>query len=269
MARKIALIDPALGPLTDDRLTRDVRVYQRAKGHRFSSDDVVTAYVAYLAAPQAQRVLDLGCGLGSVLLQLAWKMPHAQLLGIEAQPMSFTLLERNVARSGFAGRVRIVQGDLREPSACPDPAERFELVTGTPPYFPTHAALGAEDEQRTRARVEHRGGIEAYVETGARLLDARGTLVLCGDARAEERAQSAARASGVAVRERCEVVPRAGRPALFSVWVFRGEPGPCRSWSLTLRDAAGEPTADAALLRQFGGIPAFGSAPSALAATRS
>ncbi|HEY6079454.1 MAG TPA: methyltransferase [Polyangiaceae bacterium] len=263
MARKIALVDPVLGPLTDDLLTRDVRVYQRAKGHRFSSDDVATAYVAYQAAPQARRVLDLGCGLGSVLLQLAWKLPHAELLGVEAQPMSFALLGRNVARSGFAKRVRIVHADLREPFASSEPGERFELVTGTPPYFPTHAALDAEDEQRARARVEYRGGIEAYVEAGARLLDERGALVLCGDARADQRAQGSGLAAGLVVRERCDVVPRAGRPTLFSVWVLRREPGALRSWRLTLRDAAGEPTPDAAALRQFGGIPAYAPASAA------
>jgi tRNA1Val (adenine37-N6)-methyltransferase len=99
VARQTALVDPELGPLTDDLLARDVRVFQRSKGHRFSSDDVVTAYVAFGAQPQARRVLDLGCGLGSVLLLLAWKLPSANLCGVEAQAQSFALLERNVARS--------------------------------------------------------------------------------------------------------------------------------------------------------------------------
>lgn len=255
MAPKVTLIDPVLGPLTEDLLTRDVRVYQRAKGHRFSSDDVVTAYVAYGVAQRAKRVLDLGCGLGSVLLQLAWKMPDAELLGVEAHPMSFELLQRNVARSGFASRVRVVHGDLREPLAGCEPGERFELVTGTPPYFPAHAALDADDEQRARARVEYRGGIEAYVQAGERLLDAQGTLVLCGDARADERAISAAAARGLVVRERVDVVPREGRPALFSVWVFRRDSGALQTSSMTLRTAAGQPSADAALLRRFGGFP--------------
>ena len=59
MPRAPVLIDPELGAITDDRLTRDVRVYQRAKGHRFSADDVATAFVAYHAAPAAKTVLDL------------------------------------------------------------------------------------------------------------------------------------------------------------------------------------------------------------------
>ena len=54
---KDALPDLApYGELTADKLTRDVTLLQRKKGHRFSSDDVITAYVAYHAAPTAATV---------------------------------------------------------------------------------------------------------------------------------------------------------------------------------------------------------------------
>lgn len=250
--------DPELGPLTDDQLTRDVRVWQRAKGHRFSSDDVVTAYVAYHAAPRARRVLDLGCGLGSVLLHMAWRLPDAQLVGIEAQSESFQLLERNVARSGYADRIRIEHGDLREPS-WPERLGPFELVTGTPPYFPPDAALDAEDRQRAFARVEYRGGIEAYIAAGARLLDRHGTLVVCGDARALQRTTLAASEAGLSIQSRCDVVPRAGREPLFSVWTLRFETAEFRAELMTLRDAAGAATSDALALREFSGIAKMSS----------
>ena len=156
MAAKVVLHDPVLGPLTDDLLTRDVRVFQRAKGHRFSSDDVATAYVAFNALSEARRVLDLGCGLGSVLLHLAWKLPEAELTGIEAQAMSFELLQRNVARSGFGSRLRIHHGDIRDQALLASLGGKFQLVTGTPPYFPPDTARDAEDEQRAFARIEYR-----------------------------------------------------------------------------------------------------------------
>jgi tRNA1(Val) A37 N6-methylase TrmN6 len=65
-----------------ERLTRDVWLVQRANGHRFSLDDVVTAFVAARAALEAPRILDLGCGTGSVLLHLAWTHPRAMLVGV-------------------------------------------------------------------------------------------------------------------------------------------------------------------------------------------
>jgi len=253
MAPKIALIDPGLGPLTDDLLTRDVRVYQRAKGHRFSSDDVATAYVAFCARPAATRLLDLGCGLGSVLLMLAWKLPEARLAGIEAQAMSFELLQRNVARSGFASRVTIAHGDLRDAELLASLGQRFELITGTPPYFPAEAALDAEDEQRAYARIEYRGGVEAYVAAGAPLLAPGGALVLCGDARVGERTTLAAQVAGLSIRARCDVIARAGRPALFSVWTLCAEPGLCDLTTLTLRGFDGEAGSGARALREFSG----------------
>jgi tRNA1(Val) A37 N6-methylase TrmN6 len=254
MARKIALVDPVLGPLTDDLLTPRVRVYQRAKGHRFSSDDVATAYVAYSARPTASRVLDLGCGLGSVLLLLAYKLPDAQLAGVEAQAMSFELLERNVARSGFGARVRIVHGDLRDPSLCSRVGRELDLITGTPPYFPPEAALDAEDEQRAFARIEYRGGVEAYIAAAAPLLARDGALVLCGDARVGERTTSAAHTAGLSVSARCDVVARAGLSPLFSVWTLGFAASVCEISTLTLRSETGAPTADASRLRDFSGF---------------
>jgi tRNA1(Val) A37 N6-methylase TrmN6 len=258
VARQTAIDDPELGALTDDLLTREVRVYQRRKGHRFSSDDVATAFVAYQASPGARRVLDLGCGLGSVLLQLAWKLPGAELCGVEAQPQSFELLCRNVARSGFAERLRVAQGDLRDVELMSRFGRGFDLITGTPPYFPPPAALIAEDEQRAFARIEYRGGIEAYIDAGARLLSDEGALVLCGDARALQRTTFASDRAGLSIHARCDVLPRAGRAALFSVWTLKRAAiaaGMPLVSVLTLRSESGQPTSDAQRLRAFGGFP--------------
>jgi tRNA1Val (adenine37-N6)-methyltransferase len=256
MAKTIAHNDAELGPLTHDLLTPDVRVWQREKGHRFSSDDVATAYVAWQTVPAPASLLDLGCGLGSVLLLLAWKMPSARAVGIEAQAQSFALLQRNVAESGFAERVQVHHGDLRDDAGIARLGAGFELVTGTPPYFPPGRAIDALDEQRTRARMETRGGVEAYIETAARLVRREGAIVLCGDAEADARVMAAAPRNGATVVARCDVIPRAGRPTLFSVWTLRlgaSDEEPALS-SLTLRDAAGEPAEGAAKLRAFSGF---------------
>lgn len=254
MAPKVVVHDPVLGPLTDDLLTRDVRVYQRAKGHRFSSDDVATAYVAFRARPAARRVFDLGCGLGSVLLHLAWKLPQAELRGVEAQAMSFELLQRNVARSGFAERVQIRHGDIRDPELLESFGGAFDLVTGTPPYFPPEAALDAEDEQRAFARIEYRGGVEAYIAAGARLLGTEGALVLCGDARVTQRTTMACEIAGLSLHSRCDVIARAGRPPLFSIWTIGRGLASLEPATLTLRGPHGELTEDAGRLREFSGF---------------
>ena len=249
-----AVVDPILGPLTDDALTRDFRVWQREKGHRFSSDDLATAYVAWHARPDARLVLDLGCGLGSVLLHLAWKMPDARFVGIEAQAMSFELLRRNVARAGVESRVAIHHGDLRDERVIEALGTGFDLVTGTPPYFPPGHASDAMDEQRAYARIEYRGGVEAYLATASRVLAPDGTVVMCGDARAVSRVEQGAADAKLVIHAFCEIIPREHEKPLFSIWTLGRAPRPIARSSMTLRDAAGQRTREARLLREFSGL---------------
>ncbi len=256
MPPRPSVFDPELGPLTDDLLTGGLRVYQRAKGHRFSSDDVATAFVAAHAAPAARRILDLGCGLGSVLLTLAWKLPEASLVGVEAQAMSFELCRRNVERNGLGARVSIHHGDLRDPAIQLRLGGGFELVTGTPPYFPPGSAVDADDEQRAYARIEYRGGVEAYLDAARAQLAEAGSFVMCGDARAEPRVQRAAAELGLALVATTEGIAREGEAPLFSVWTLRREAeGEPRRERLVLRDARGGRTDDADRLRSFCGFP--------------
>ena len=242
--------------LTLDALTRGFSVFQRKQGHRFSSDDMVTAWAAMQLCPAPARVLDLGCGLGSVLLHLAWSAPSASLVGVEAQAVSFRLLTMNIAHNALGDRVEVHHGDLREPMVLDRLGGPFDLITGTPPYFPATAATDAMDRQRAYARIEYRGGIEAYVAAGAHLLTPRGWLVLCGDAEATHRVDRAAAEHGLAVHRQHRVIPRAGRPPLFAVWALQrtAATGPRIERPLTLRDEAGERTDDAKMLRAFSGF---------------
>lgn len=244
--------DPAWGALTEDRLTRDFTVWQRAKGHRFSSDDMITAYVATRRAPHAKRALDMGSGLGSVLLHVAWSLPETSLVGIEAQAMSFALLRANVQRNGLEARIAIRHGDLREHAGTL--GGPFDLVTGTPPYFPPDTALDAQDEQRAYARIEYRGGIDDYVLAGAKELSALGSLVLCGDARTEPRLLAAAASVGLVLVARTSIVAQAPKPPLFAVWTVARRPEPFVDSTLVLREADGASTEDAATLKRFSGF---------------
>jgi tRNA1Val (adenine37-N6)-methyltransferase len=103
------------------------RIYQKLDKHRYSTDDVVTAWVAWCAgrrllpAPPA-RCVDIGCGIGSVLLMSAWLHPAARCVGIEAQPARAAQAARSAAYnlggpgSGGGGRVAVLNADLRDPA---------------------------------------------------------------------------------------------------------------------------------------------------------
>jgi len=216
--------------LTDDALTDRVRVLQRRSGHRYSVDDVATAWLALRAMPEARSCLDLGCGIGSVLLMVADRVPRARAVGVEAQAGSYALAERNIEKNRLGRRVSVQYGDLRDPALLDRILQAqaafgheggFELVTGTPPYKPLGTATASPDPQRAHARIELRGGVEAYLAAASRVLAPEGVFVMCAQDEQAERVTSGACAVDLLPIHRVDVVPmRERKGRLFSVYAF-------------------------------------------------
>ena len=237
-------------------LTRDFFVLQRKKGHRYSVDDMLVAWLACTRAPHGRRVLDLGCGLGSVLLMTAWALPDAELVGIEAQEQSIELARRNVALNRCGQRVSLVHGDLRE-AGLREQLGRFDLITGTPPYFDPKAATPCSDPQRAHAKFELRGGIEAYCEAAASLLSPEGRFVVCGPSVPPGRTAAAMRNAGLHALSVRSVLPGSGRPAFLELVVAGLEPTEAViEPELVLREADGRRNAEHAAIREWFGVPA-------------
>jgi hypothetical protein len=76
--------------VTCDVITREWSVFQLKNGHKFSNDDLFTAWRAAVNCPRAVKLLDIGSGIGSVGLSTLWKMqdPRATLTTIEAQVLA-------------------------------------------------------------------------------------------------------------------------------------------------------------------------------------
>jgi tRNA1(Val) A37 N6-methylase TrmN6 len=251
--------EEALRPADDEDLCYllgDWRIFQKQRGHRWSLDDLVTAWVAARQgeALGARRALDLGCGLGSVLLMLGWRLPALDVTGIEAQTDRAELGRRSIRYNGAEARCRIVDGDLRDARALPE-AARFELVTGTPPYFPRGTGTESALPHAMSCRFELRGGVEDYLFAAARWLADGGRAVLCSAALEAERLAPAAEAAGLHVVEHLTVVPREGKAPLVMVDVFARKPAPRVESVLTVRDAGGQWTQDFRALRDEMGMP--------------
>jgi tRNA1(Val) A37 N6-methylase TrmN6 len=243
-------------------LSGDFRIFQKRTGNRWSIDELVTAFVASQVSTQyPYNHLDLGCGVGSVLLLLAWRFPERRGVGVEAQAVSADLARRSIRYNGVEGRVAVVDGDLREVEF----GERFSLVTGTPPYFPIGSGTISSRVQRAPAAFELRGGIEAYAEAAARFLCENGMFVVCNGVKGNHseplRNERALAAAGLDVIARLDVIPRAGKGILFSVYTAQnastGAAARCMTVStLIVRDDAFRITdAFAAVRDQFGMPP--------------
>lgn len=167
-------IEPADGE-TIDALSGHFRIFQLKRGHRFSTDDVLTAWYGTSWCPSATRVLDLGSGIGSVGMTAAWRLPAAQFVTVEAQPESVQLAKKSAAYNGLLGRYDIRQGDFRDPDVL-DPEERFDLILGSPPYFPLDSGSHGDHPQKIACRFEVRGTVADYAEIAARHINPGGVF---------------------------------------------------------------------------------------------
>ena len=146
---------------TLDALSGHFRIFQLRKGHRFSTDDVLTAWYGTTWVPSAGRVLDLGSGIGSVGMIAAWRLPGARFVTVEAQEESVRLARKSVEFNGLLDRYEIRHGDFRDPGVL-GTSERFDLVLGSPPYFPEGSGVEGDHPQKVAARFELRGDIRDY-----------------------------------------------------------------------------------------------------------
>lgn len=145
-----------------DALCGHFRIVQLKKGHRFSTDDLLTAWYATLCAPSPSRVLDLGSGIGTVAMTMAWKLQHVNFVTIEAQKISIALAKKSMAYNGLLDRVDLREGDFRSDALGED--EKFDLITGTPPYWPESDGVVSLHEQKQACRFELRGDVSAYIK---------------------------------------------------------------------------------------------------------
>jgi tRNA1(Val) A37 N6-methylase TrmN6 len=241
--------------LTTDRLTCDWTITQRKRGHRHSTDDLLTGYYAAVCAPDATRVLDLGCGVGSVGMLVLWRSPRARLTAIEAQEVSFRLLEKNIANNDLGARVRAIHGDLRDVELT---EQSFDLVTGSPPYFGVHEGIVPADSQKAHARFELRGDVRDYCAAARAAMKEGGRFVFCFPTPRLARAERAWVAAGLALVRSRDVIPRRGAAPLFSLLCCRREEDPGREPVVEapyyVRDEAGAQTSEHAATRAVYGM---------------
>ena len=231
-----------------DHLVGGWRILQLVRGHRFSTDDLVTAWRAHQARPGALRYLDMGCGIGSVgLSTLHHLSPDTTMIGIEAQEISVGLARRTVAWNDLGGRVKIVHGDLRDPAVLPE-GSAFDLVTGSPPYIPEGKGVLSPIPQRAHARMELRGSVFDYCRAARRWMapGARFCFVMLA---ADPRTEEAPLAADLVVTERWDYVFREGRAPHIATLVcarredLDGTPER-RTGTLVVRDSNGTWTED-------------------------
>jgi tRNA1Val (adenine37-N6)-methyltransferase len=199
-----------------DAISGHFRIFQLRKGHRFSTDDVLTAWYGTAWAPSAARVLDLGSGIGSVGMIAAWRLPGARFVTVEAQEESVRLARKSAAYNGLLERYDIRHADFRSPDALAAD-ERFDLVLGSPPYFPQGTGIEGEHPQKVACRFELRGDIGDYCAVSAAHLAPGGLFACVYPEEQRARLEAAAAAAALAIVRRRPVVFKDGEPPLVTL----------------------------------------------------
>ena len=204
---------------TFDAISGHFRLFQLRDGHRFSTDDILTAWYGTSWCPTARTALDLGSGIGTVGMISAWRLPGAKFVTVEAQAESVALARKSARYNGIADRYEIREGDFRTNDII-RADEKFDLITGSPPYFPQGSGIESEHPQKLACRFELRGTIADYCATVAKQLAAGGffACVFPYEPAQLARVEAAAKNSNLVIVRRRPVIFREGDPALVGLF---------------------------------------------------
>lgn len=204
---------------TLDAISGHFRLFQLRAGHRFSTDDILTAWYGTSWCPTARTALDLGSGIGTVGTICAWRLPGAQFVTVEAQGDSVKLARKSANYNGLTDRYEIREGDFRAAEVLKS-EERFDLITGSPPYFPLGAGVESEHPQKLACRFELRGTVADYCSTAAKHLAVGGffACVFPTEPAQLARVEAGAREVNLVIVRRRPVVFREGEPPLVALF---------------------------------------------------
>ncbi len=245
---------------TLDFICGHYRIFQYAKGHRYSTDDVLTAWYGTTHAPRVDRAADLGSGIGSVALISAWRLPGATFCTVEAQEMSIRLARKTMQYNGLTLRFTLYQGDLRDESVLANEAP-FDLVTGSPPYFPPGTAVAADHQQAVPARIEVRGSVADYAQAAARILAPGGLFAFVFPTAQMDRALTAVVEARLKLIRRRDILFKEGDAPLITLFAAsRAEDVPATYEAfieppLTIRTRTGGVDPEYSAIRMSFGFP--------------
>ncbi len=165
----MALVDLSHDSLIAGRIT----ILQPKRGYRAAIDPVFLA--AAVPARPGERILDLGCGVGSAALCLLARVEGIAVVGVDNQPDLVDLAARNASENTVAERFRAILADVVGPS--PELAlESFDHVMANPPYLPASRARDTKASLKRAATVEGEADLATWTRMALAMVKPKGTV---------------------------------------------------------------------------------------------
>jgi tRNA1(Val) A37 N6-methylase TrmN6 len=199
-----------------------LRIWQPERGYRAGVDPVLLA--AAVPARPDDRVLDIGCGVGTAALCLGARIAGTALTGVEVQPDYADLARRNAAENDVP--LTVVTADVRNlPAAVTGSA--YDHVLTNPPYFDRAHGTASDDRGREAALGEAMP-LSTWLDIALRRVRPGGTLTVVQ--RVERLPEVLAAVTGrLGACQILPVAPRTGRAAsLFLLHGIKGRRTPFR-----------------------------------------
>jgi tRNA1(Val) A37 N6-methylase TrmN6 len=149
----------------------------------------------------------------------AWRLPGARFVTIEAQSESVALAIKSARYNGLTARYEIREGDFRVQGIL-RADEKFDLITGSPPYFPPEAGVKSDHPQRLACRFELRGTIADYCKVADQYLAPGGFFACVFPTEPSQlaRVEESAKAAKLTIVRKRPVIFREGDPPLVALF---------------------------------------------------
>lgn len=193
-----------------------LQIAQPLRGYRAGVDPVFLA--ASVPARAGQRVLELGCGVGTAALCLGRRVPGLELAGVEIQADYADLARRNAKENKI--NLTVHTADLTDlPSDLKK--QHFDHVIANPPYFDRRKSSPSPHPGRETAFGEETP-LDVWVDVAARRLAPKGyaTFIHRAERLPDLLASLGARLGSLQVQP---LAPRRGRDA--TLLLVRGRKG--------------------------------------------
>lgn len=211
---------PDAGETLDAFYHGRVRILQPKKGYRFAVDAPLLA--DFLRPLPEDEALELGTGSGVIALLLSVK-PVGRIVALEIQPALAALARRNVELNGLAGRIEVVEADLR----TYEPGRTFDLIFSNPPYIRGGTGFLSASAEKSAAKHEVHGAIGDILRQTAGWLAPAGRAAFVYPEKRRRDFLTAAEGCGLAPRRLRYVHPRRDEPPnLFLIELGHAPVGP-------------------------------------------